>query len=42
MALGAELIEHALHVAGIPEHDHIQHRTQGAELILLALPVALA
>jgi hypothetical protein len=40
-ACGAEVIKSLAHVAGIPEHDGIEHQTQRAELVLLTLTVAL-
>src|SRR5437588_7443751 len=34
-------VERCLHVAGVPEHDDVDDEAEGAELVLLALPVAL-
>jgi hypothetical protein len=42
VALGAELAEGRVGVAGVPEHDGVEHKAERAELVLLALPVGLA
>ena len=41
-ALGAELVQRRVHVDRVPEHDDVDHKAQGPELVLLALAVALA
>ena len=41
-ALGAELSEGRVHVNRVPEHNDVDHEAERAELVLLALAVALA
>lgn len=40
-SFGAELIEDGVHIDGVPQDDHVDDQTERAQLILLALPVAL-
>src|ERR1017187_5948630 len=40
-AAGTELDERRVHVDCVPEHDDVHHRAEGAELVLLAFPIAL-
>src|SRR5918911_419153 len=40
-ARGAEVIEGLAHVAGVPEHDGVEHQAERPELVLLPLTVAL-
>src|SRR3954469_3028497 len=42
VSLGAELAERRIHVDRVPEHDEVDHEPNRAELVLLALAVALA
>ena len=41
-AFAFELIEHALHVCGVPVSDDVEYEAQNTELFLLALPVGFA
>jgi hypothetical protein len=40
-AAGTELDERRVRVDCVPEHDDVHHQTEGAELVLLAFPIAL-
>ena len=42
MPPGAKLVQRRVHVNRVPEHDDVDHQTESAELIFLALAVALA
>src|SRR3954452_7712026 len=42
VSLGAELVDRRIHVDRVPEHDEVDHEPKRAELVLLALAVALA
>jgi hypothetical protein len=42
VAVGAELGEGGVGVAGVPQHDDVQDQAQDAELVFLAFAVALA
>ena len=41
-SLGPELVEGSIHVDRVPQDDGVDDQAKGAELILLALAVALA
>jgi hypothetical protein len=38
----ARCLHHGVDVAGVPEHHHVQHEAERAELVFLAFPVRLA
>ena len=40
--LAAKLIQRRVHVDRVPEDDDVHHQAEGAELVLLALAVALS
>ena len=41
VALGTQLRQGRLHVGGVPQHDHVEHEPECAQLILLPLAIAL-
>ena len=42
VAVAAKLGEGSVEVAGVPQHDGVKDEVEGAELVFLAFPVALA
>jgi hypothetical protein len=42
VSVGGEVVEGGLDVNGLPEHDHVDHETEGAQLVLLTRLVVLA
>ena len=42
LASGTQLLQCGVHVDRVPKDYRVQHQAQGAELVLLALPVSLA
>jgi anaerobic glycerol-3-phosphate dehydrogenase len=41
-ARGPKFVQREAHVARVPDHDRIQHKAEGAELVLLPLAIGLA
>jgi hypothetical protein len=41
VSTGTELVQRRIHVNRVPEHDDVDHQTEGAELVFLAFAIAL-